>query len=313
MFSLIFGPTTFNLESALKDWDASAPDHLVPEFRGKPKRKDDPSAAAWLALVEGACAARKIPRAHWPAVALHFMGKKPRARVGEVEKVMRALHGEGWAWTWANFSAAVKNMGWNIDERKTREIAVERKSAGCGSSSRKHVGRHADRCCGDRASCPAPSLFQAVTGSFFASADPDRVDASSSSVSEKDKDSKEKNPAPAPAPKAAVIPKPPAYSSGSLFALPVLPFLRPAPTPHQLPASISARVPVWLLATMEAVALVVGENPDVLTAVATTLVAAGSVAAGGGPTVAAIGEVVVVVGKAIKTAHERANSRHGGH
>ena len=91
-------------------WDTT-PDHPVPEFKGKPKRKEDLNVEAWLALVEQGCSARKVPRAHWPAVATHFMNKKARGRVREVEKVMRALHGEQWAWTWRSFSAAVLNMG----------------------------------------------------------------------------------------------------------------------------------------------------------------------------------------------------------
>ena len=112
MFSaLTFGARPFDLEATLASWDTSAPDHAVPEFKGKPMRKDDPSVEAWLTLVEQACSARRVPRTHWPAIAVHFMGKKPRGRVAEVEKVMRALHGEQWAWTWKSFSAAVLNMG----------------------------------------------------------------------------------------------------------------------------------------------------------------------------------------------------------
>ena len=113
MFSAFgIGAKPFDLAAALESWSTSAPDHpAVPEFKGKPKRKDDPTAEAWLNLIESGCTARRVPKAHWPDVAKHCMGKKPRGRVAEVEKVMRALHGEQWAWTWKNFRVAVLNMG----------------------------------------------------------------------------------------------------------------------------------------------------------------------------------------------------------
>ena len=103
------------------------------------------------------------------------------------------------------------------------------------------------------------------------------------------------------------------FGPGSLFALPALPFLRPAaPQPAQSTlARISAQVPLWLLAATEAIAAVANENPDALTAVATALVAVGSIAAGGSAAVAAIGEAAVVVGRAIKTAHDRQHHGHG--
>ena len=108
-----FNSKPFDLDATLAAWDTAAPDseHPLPEFKGKPRRKDDPNVGAWLALAEAACAARRVPRAHWPAVAVRFMARKPAGRVREVEKVMRALHGEQWAWTWKTFSAAVMNMG----------------------------------------------------------------------------------------------------------------------------------------------------------------------------------------------------------
>ncbi|KAI0776627.1 hypothetical protein BD413DRAFT_521402, partial [Trametes elegans] len=107
-----FGAATpFDLPTALKDWATTAPDHPVPEFRGKPKRKDDLTADAWLTRVEKGSTARNVPKVHWPAVAKHFMVKKARARVLEVEKVMRALHGAQWDWCWKNFRVAVLNMG----------------------------------------------------------------------------------------------------------------------------------------------------------------------------------------------------------
>ena len=106
---------------------------------------------------------------------------------------------------------------------------------------------------------------------------------------------------------------PPARSS-SLFSLPALPFLpRPAPQPEQSTLTrISAQVPVWLLAATEALAMLANENTDVLTAVATGLVAVGTMSAGGCAAVAVVGEAAVAVGRALKSAHERVHSGQGG-
>lgn len=111
MFATLFtGARPFDLQATLDSW-ATAPEYAISEFKGKPKRKDDPTAEAWLDLVENGCSGRRVPRTHWPDVAKHFMVKKARARVVEVEKVMGALHGEQWAWTWKNFRIAFLNMG----------------------------------------------------------------------------------------------------------------------------------------------------------------------------------------------------------
>ena len=106
-----FAARPFDFDATLAAWDTSSPDHPLPVFKGRPKHSGNPCAKAWLTLVEEACKARSVPRAHWPAIAVHFMSKKPRGRVADVEKVMRALHGEKWAWSWKDFQAAVSNMG----------------------------------------------------------------------------------------------------------------------------------------------------------------------------------------------------------
>ena len=112
MFSAFYlGARPFDLQTTLDGWATSSPENPVPEFKGKPKRKDDPTVEGWLNSVEQGCTARRVPKAHWSDVARHFMGKKAQSRVAEVEKVMRALHGEQWAWTWKGFRAAVLNMG----------------------------------------------------------------------------------------------------------------------------------------------------------------------------------------------------------
>lgn len=112
MFSTFsLGSKAFDLDTALAEWPNTNPAYAIPTFTGKSKRKNVPTIDAWLGLVEVGCTARKVPRAHWPAVAKHFMSDKAGKRVLEVEKVMRALHGEAWVWSWKAFRVAVLNMG----------------------------------------------------------------------------------------------------------------------------------------------------------------------------------------------------------
>ena len=132
-----------------------------------------------------------------------------------------------------------------------------------------------------------------------------KVDKEKEKEKEKEKDKKEARPTPT--------------RSGSLFslpALPALPFLRPTPQqPEQsMLCRVSAQVPLWLLAATEALATLANDNPDVLTAIATGLVAVGTMSAGGTAAIAAVGEAAVVVGRALKSAHDKAHGHHGhGH
>ncbi|KAH9856160.1 hypothetical protein C2E23DRAFT_810325 [Lenzites betulinus] len=298
MFSVFsFGSTQpFDLQTTLKEWGTTSPEHPVPEFKGKPKRKDDPTPEAWLNLVEKGCNARAVPKAHWPAVSKHFMAKKARGRVLELEKVMHALHGEQWTWRWKDFRVAVMNMGWNIEETKTRPIRVERKSTGLwwipGNDEQPTTPQK------DKTS-KAPQPSKKVL-----------ADTKSTNKPPPPEKSSPKLPAKQAPPKATVVsPKPTPARSGSLFSLPALPFLRPTPQPQQtVIQAITAQVPLWLLAATEALSALSNEHPDVLTAVATALVAVGTVSTGGSAAVAAIGEAAIVVGRAFKSAHDRAHS-----
>ncbi|PIL26231.1 hypothetical protein GSI_11986 [Ganoderma sinense ZZ0214-1] len=315
------GPKPFDLAAALTSWSTSAPGQPpTPEFKGKPKRKDDPTAEAWLDLVEQGCTARRVPKAHWPDVAKHFMGKKPRGRVAEVEKVMHALHGEQWVWTWKNFRVAVLNMGWNIDEQKTREVKVERKATGLW---RIVAGNKGDSSPSNTSPGPAQKTESKIVPpsrkSSLADTKPNQPSPSppsrKSTLLRKEKEKEAEKPAEkdeSTKPKEPKAPKPPAPPrSSSLFSLPAfpgIPGLRRTPAqaePQTMLAKVTAQVPLWLLATTEALATLANDNPDVLTAVATVLVAVGTVSGGGSAAVAAIGEAAIVVGRAIKSAHDR--------
>ncbi|OSD03855.1 hypothetical protein PYCCODRAFT_1451544 [Trametes coccinea BRFM310] len=295
MFSaLTFGAARpFDLAAALQSWNTTNADHPVPEFKGKPKRKEDPTTDAWLVLVEKGCSARSVPKAHWPAVAKHFMGKKARSRVLQVEKVMHALHGEQWEWRWKDFKLAVMNMGWNIEETKTRQVQVERKSSGLWwiVGGKDETSNQTASSSANNKSSILPKKPTPTTKS------PGGTSTGSKLLS--------KTPPPKPSTSKA---SPPART-GPLFSLPALPFLRPAPQPQQtILQTITAQVPLWLLAATEALSTLSNEHPDVLTAVAAAIVAVGTVSTGGSAAVAAIGEAAVVMGRALKNAHDKTHS-----
>ncbi|TFK80790.1 hypothetical protein K466DRAFT_605046, partial [Polyporus arcularius HHB13444] len=191
-------PRPFDLEAALESWATTSPDHPVAEFKGKPKRKDDVSVEVWLLAVENGCNARRVPKTHWPDVAKHFMVKKALGRVTEVEKVMRALHGDEWVWTWKDFQVAVLNMGWNIDEKKTRQVSIESTGAGLW----KIVTGRKD----DSAASPTPAPADAPktgNGSWLGTQSKKALADASPNKPPPSKPSKQ----PANAPKPAVLPK----------------------------------------------------------------------------------------------------------
>ncbi|KAI0753663.1 hypothetical protein C8Q74DRAFT_1320177 [Fomes fomentarius] len=333
MFATLFtGARPFDLQATLDSW-ATAPEFAISEFKGKPKRKDDPTAEAWLDLVEKGCSGRRVPRTHWPDVAKHFMVKKARARVVEVEKVMCALHGEQWTWTWKHFRIAFLSMGWNIDERKTREINVERKATGLwkivtgqkddsANSTTTTDPTSSKKGSGSKLATPSPKkapvsdgksnkLPEGKPSKLLGSAPKPAVlpKANEKSKASDDKEKKEKEKEKEKEKKdARTMPA----RSGSLFSLPALPFLRPAPQPEQpLLTRITAQVPLWLLAATETLAVLANENPDVLTAIATGLVAVGTMSTGGSAAIAAVGEAAVMVGRALKGAHDRVHQGRG--
>ena len=200
----------------------------------------------------------------------------------------------------------------SIDEKKTREVKVERKATGLW---RIVAGSNKDE------SSSTPTTVPKSSGSKLVAA-PSKTLPDGNTKTSKPTPSK----LPSAAPKTAVQkkekekddkkdkePRPAPSRSSSLFSLPALPFLRTAPQPEQsMLSKISAQVPLWLLAATEALATLANDNPDTLTAIATVLVAVGTIGGGGTAAVAAIGEAAVVVGRALKSAHDRVHSG-GGH
>ncbi|KAH9001913.1 hypothetical protein EDB86DRAFT_2801287 [Lactarius hatsudake] len=112
----------FDLEPVLSSWKNP------PRFLGNPKK--DPPVDTWLEQVKQGCQERKIPKEYWHKVGQRFLGDKARKRLDELKEVLRNLHGGNYKWDWKRFKIAMKNMGWDIDDKKTESIKVERKSTG---------------------------------------------------------------------------------------------------------------------------------------------------------------------------------------
>ena len=216
----------------------------------------------------------------------------------------------------------------NIDEQKTREVKVERKATGLwrivagnkgdSSSASSTTTAAAQK---TESKIPTPSQKSTLNDAKMNQPKPSPPSRKSTLLrkekepekekpTDKDGDKKKADKEPKDASKP-IKPSVPSRTS-SLFTLPALPGLRRAPMqaePQTMLEKVSAQVPLWLLATTEALATLANDNPDVLTAVATVLVAVGTVSGGGSAAVAAIGEAAIVVGRALKVAHDRV---HGG-
>lgn len=112
----------FDLDPVLKSWKNP------PRFLGNPKK--DPSVDTWLDQVKEGCVERKIPKDYWHKVGQHFLGDKAKKRMEELKEVLRNLHGGNYRWDWKKFKTAMRNMGWDIDDKKTESVKVQTKSTG---------------------------------------------------------------------------------------------------------------------------------------------------------------------------------------
>lgn len=81
----------------------------APVFQGKPKK--DLPVDEWLNVMKAGCVQRKLPRDYWHKVAYHYLGKNAKARLDEVKRVMRNMHGGKYKWNWKTFKIAMRNMG----------------------------------------------------------------------------------------------------------------------------------------------------------------------------------------------------------
>lgn len=93
----------FDLEPIYAAWTSP------PTFQGNPKK--DLPVEDWLNEIKKGCAERRVPKEYWHKVGYHYMGPKARARIDEVKKVMRNMHGGKYRWNWKAFKVAMNNMG----------------------------------------------------------------------------------------------------------------------------------------------------------------------------------------------------------
>ncbi|KAN0118126.1 hypothetical protein V8E52_005387 [Russula decolorans] len=112
----------FDLEPVFESWKNP------PRFLGNPKK--DPPVDTWLDQVKEGCVERKIPKEYWHKVGQRFLGEKARKRLDELKEVLRNLHGGSYRWDWKKFKTAMRNMGWDIDDKKTESVRVQSKSSG---------------------------------------------------------------------------------------------------------------------------------------------------------------------------------------
>ncbi|KAH9990861.1 hypothetical protein BJV77DRAFT_570976 [Russula vinacea] len=112
----------FDLDPVLDSWKNP------PRFLGNPKK--DPPVDTWLDQVKEGCLERKIPKEYWYKVGQRFLGDKAKKRLEELKEVLRNLHGGNYRWDWKRFKIAMRNMGWDIDDKKTESVRVQTKSSG---------------------------------------------------------------------------------------------------------------------------------------------------------------------------------------
>ncbi|KAI0045178.1 hypothetical protein FA95DRAFT_1573974 [Auriscalpium vulgare] len=112
----------FDLEPVIASWTEP------PYFLGNPKR--DPSVDTWLDQIKQGCLERKVPKEYWHKVGQRFLGDKARARLDELKAVLRHMHGGKYRWDWKKFKIAIRNMGWEIDDKETEWVEVQSKPSG---------------------------------------------------------------------------------------------------------------------------------------------------------------------------------------
>ncbi|TCD62792.1 hypothetical protein EIP91_006410 [Steccherinum ochraceum] len=261
-----------DLEPIFASWTTA------PIFNGNPKR--DLPVVEWLEQIKAGCKQRNIPRAYWHKVAYHYMGKKAKARLDEVKKVMRNLVGGKFKWNWKTFKVAMRNLGWDIDEKKTQAFEVQSKPSGVwwivgrGKSEEKLNEKDSDTASIKSGSSARPTPKKSKTWdipTLKSFPTPKR----SSTTSEIETISSSKKSAFSSAPSEA-----PSTSSGfaSFFrSAPVS-----APPPDTIPsetATAVANAPVWLLNACQALEFLTTEHPKVMTTISAVLITVGSIPA----------------------------------
>ncbi|THH28724.1 hypothetical protein EUX98_g5460 [Antrodiella citrinella] len=258
-----------DLEPIFASWTTA------PIFNGNPKR--DLPVDEWLETIRAGCKERNIPRAYWHKVAYHYMGKGAKARLDELKKVMKNLVGGKFKWNWKTFKVAMRNLGWDIDPKKTEAFEVQSKPSGVwwivgrGRKDEKDSDTASVKSTASSFARPTPKKSKSTwdISTFKSFPTPKR----STTMSEIETVSKKQTHFPSP-------PETPPTSSGFASFFKSAPVSAPPPdvTPSET-STVVAQVPVWLLNACQALEFLTTEHPKAMTAISAVLITVGSIPA----------------------------------
>jgi len=295
-----------DLEPIFASWTTA------PIFNGNPKR--DLAVDEWLEAIKAGCKQRSIPRAYWHKVAYNYMGKGAKARLDELKKVMRNLVGGKFRWNWKTFKVAMRNLGWDIDPKKTEAFEVQSKPSGVwwivgrGKKDDKANEKDSDAASvKSTTSAARPTPKKAKTTWDISTFKPFPTPKRSATMSEIETVSSKRSSHSPPS-------EPPSTSSGFASFFKSAPL--PAPPFEAAPSETStavAHAPLWLLNACQALEFLTTEHPKAMTAISAVLITVGSIpaipaisAGAGGAFLAsgtahAIGSIAVGIGSLLQT------------
>ncbi|KAI0705972.1 hypothetical protein C8T65DRAFT_708875 [Cerioporus squamosus] len=251
----------FDLEPIYAEWKDA------PRFVGNPKK--DLPVDDWLAQIKAGCVERKVPREYWHKVAQHYMADKAKTRFDELKLVMKNMHGGKYRWTWKHFKIAMRNMGWDIDPRKTEAIKGRqgRQESAPAPASVEPIAprpppksRHTLDVTATMKSLPSipmpkrsATMSSVDTVSSISSSSSSSLSSSISSFFTSAKNT------PLSTPGSSVI-------------------ASPASTPGDTVTTVS-QVPTWLINACQSLEFLTNEHPKVMTALSAVLITVGSLPA----------------------------------
>ncbi|KAI0075236.1 hypothetical protein K474DRAFT_1709206 [Panus rudis PR-1116 ss-1] len=313
----------FDLDPIFDTWKDA------PLFQGNPKK--DLPVDEWLDRIKQGCIERKVPRDYWHKVAYHYLGKNAKSRMDEVKRVMKNMHGGKYKWNWKAFKVAMRNMGWDIDPKKTEEYQVESKPSGIwwivGRNKQQEKEKE-----DDRASIKSHSSVKSHASSSSKDKSLPRPPAPQKA---KSWDMSSFRPFPIPKRSATMSTietvgstSSPSSSKNSTASTSLVPSTTttavnsPAQTPGETTTTI-AQAPTWLVNACQALDFLTGEHPKVMTALSAVLITVGSIpalpaisAGAGGAFLAsgtahAIGSIAVGVGSLLQAIGNQQVQAHG--
>ncbi|KAI0246331.1 hypothetical protein BJV78DRAFT_1135398, partial [Lactifluus subvellereus] len=309
-----FKTKEFDLEPALDSWKNP------PRFLGNQKK--DPPVDTWLDQVKQGCRERKIPKESWHKVGQRFLGDKARKRLDELQEVLRNLHGGNYRWDWKRFKIAMRNMGWELDDKKTESVNVKSSGSWWIIGRDKHeVSEEPVEMKPTDKKKPVPTRRATVS------------DSPTTEKSHGEKAAEGERPAPkrraatwlGRSPSNASLFVPPLTSISSLSQSHTFfllthhrsnPRTSPPPPPPPPVTTTVAQAPIWLLNACNALDFLHTEHPKVMSTLAAVLLTVGSlpalpaISAGAGGTilashaVQAAGAIAVGVGNWLKATQD---------